>query len=108
MTNRSWPPPRAIDEVLPVLLNAMDSDSEDAGYALDGLREVMAVKSNVALPFLIPKLTHEPLTAQNAHALKALAEVSGEVCGPLRIRGLRGHERLQHAPWRRFFLIGSF
>jgi hypothetical protein len=85
----------------------MDSDSEDAGYALDGLREVMAVKSNVALPFLIPKLTHEPLTAQNAHALKALAEVSGEVCGPLRVLGMRGHERLQQAPWRRFFLISS-
>lgn len=66
--------------MLPVLLNALESESdESASHALDGLREVMAVKSNVALPFLIPKLTQEPLTAQNAHALKALAEVSGEV-----------------------------
>ena len=49
----------------------------------------MAVKSHVVLPFLIPKLTAEPVTAANAHALKALAEVSGEVCLSVVVLGFR-------------------
>lgn len=69
---------RAIDEILPVLLEALDHE-ELAANALHGLRQIMAVKSDVVLPFLVPKLTVEPVTAQNAQSLKALAEVSGEV-----------------------------
>ena len=79
---------RAIDDILPVLLEALD-DPETADNALHGLRQIMAVKSHVVLPFLIPKLTAEPVTAANAHALKALAEVSGEVCLSVVVLGFR-------------------
>eukprot|EP00123_Amoebidium_parasiticum_P018627 comp24257_c0_seq1/m.44983 comp24257_c0_seq1/g.44983 ORF comp24257_c0_seq1/g.44983 comp24257_c0_seq1/m.44983 type:complete len:2647 (-) comp24257_c0_seq1:496-8436(-) len=67
---------KAIDEILPALLEAMDDPSQADG-ALDGLRQIMAVKSTVVLPFLIPKLTASPVTAKNVHALAALAGVSG-------------------------------
>ncbi len=42
---------------------------------MDGLRHVMAVKSRVVLPYLIPQLTTQPV---NAKALSALASVAGD------------------------------
>ncbi len=44
---------RALDEVLPDLLNRLESDDSSA---LDGLRQLVAVKSAVVLPYLIPKV----------------------------------------------------
>lgn len=42
---------------------------------MDGLRQVMAVKSRVVLPYLIPQLTQPPI---NTKALSILASVAGE------------------------------
>ena len=45
---------RALDDILPNLLDRLGGeDKEDAGRALDGLRQVMAVKSRVVLPYLV-------------------------------------------------------
>lgn len=34
-------------------------DAETAGFALDGLKQVMAVKSRSVLPYLVPKVSHQ-------------------------------------------------
>ncbi|KAJ2726333.1 translational activator of GCN4 [Coemansia sp. Benny D115] len=67
--------PRAIDLVVPPLLNALQDNSSP--YALDALRELMAVRANVVFPVLIPTLTKVPVTEPNARALSALIQVSG-------------------------------
>ena len=51
--------PRALDDVIGYLLARLaDSDeaSTDAAYALDALRQLVAVKSKVVMPYLIPKV----------------------------------------------------
>ncbi|KAJ2857508.1 translational activator of GCN4 [Coemansia erecta] len=67
--------PRVIDMIVPPLLNALQDDSSP--YALDALRELMAVRANVVFPVLIPTLTKVPVTAFNARALSALIQVAG-------------------------------
>ncbi|KAJ1821992.1 translational activator of GCN4 [Coemansia sp. RSA 2598] len=67
--------PRVIDLIVPPLLNALQDDSSP--YALDALRELMAVRANVVFPVLIPTLTKVPVTAFNARALSALIQVAG-------------------------------
>ena len=44
-------------------------------YALDGLQQVMAIKSQAVLPYLVPKLIHPPV---NTKALSLLASVAGQ------------------------------
>ncbi|XP_073262755.1 protein ILITYHIA-like [Populus alba] len=56
---------QAIDEIVPTLLHALEDD-ETSDMALDAV-----------LPHIFPKLVHLPLSAFNAHALGALAEVAG-------------------------------
>lgn len=46
-----------------------------AERTLDGLRQVMAIKSRVVLPYLVPQLTATPV---NTKALSILAAVAGE------------------------------
>ena len=46
-----------------------------AEYALDGLKQVMFIKSRVVLPYLVPQLTEAPV---NTEALCILASVAGE------------------------------
>lgn len=46
-----------------------------AESTLDGLRQVMAIKSRVVLPYLVPQLTAPPV---NTKALSILASVAGE------------------------------
>lgn len=65
---------RALDEILPHLLSRLDDD-DLAERALDGLRQVMMVKSYVVLPYLIPQLTATPV---NTKALSFLSSVAGE------------------------------
>ncbi|XP_071945406.1 stalled ribosome sensor GCN1-like [Antedon mediterranea] len=65
---------RALDDILPALLNQLDNE-ETGAYALDGLKNVMAVKSRVVLPFLVPKLVQAPV---NTKALSILSEVAGD------------------------------
>ncbi|KAL6074695.1 eIF-2-alpha kinase activator GCN1 [Balamuthia mandrillaris] len=67
---------RAIDEILPGLINALEND-ELSDYALDGLRQILTLRAQIILPFLLPKLTRPPITPFNAKALSSLAEVSG-------------------------------
>nr|CAI5870225.1 unnamed protein product [Callosobruchus analis] len=67
---------RALDDILPTLLNQLNSDdSELVEWTLDGLRQVMAIKSRVVLPYLVPQLTSPPA---NTKALSILASVAGE------------------------------
>ncbi|GIX96451.1 eIF-2-alpha kinase activator GCN1 [Caerostris darwini] len=65
---------RALDDILPHLLRQL-SDPVQSGYALDGLRQVMAIKSKVVLPYLVPQLTAPPI---NTKALAFLSAVAGD------------------------------
>lgn len=67
---------RALDEILPSMLSGLShADPEIAENTLDGLRQVMAIKSRVVLPYLVPQLTAPPV---NTKALSILAAVAGE------------------------------
>ncbi|CAH1977085.1 unnamed protein product [Acanthoscelides obtectus] len=67
---------RALDDILPTLLNQLNNnDPELVEWTLDGLRQVMAIKSRVVLPYLVPQLTAPPA---NTKALSILASVAGE------------------------------
>jgi HEAT repeat protein len=67
---------RALDDILPTMLSQLnDKDSEVVEWTLDGLRQVMAIKSRVVLPYLVPQLTAPPA---NTKALSILASVAGE------------------------------
>lgn len=66
----------AIDEIVPTLLHALEND-QTSDTALDGLKQILSVRSTAVLPHILPKLVQLPLTAFNAHALGALAEVAG-------------------------------
>ncbi|XP_047737876.1 eIF-2-alpha kinase activator GCN1 isoform X2 [Hyalella azteca] len=74
---------KALDDTLPPLLKLLKaSEGEkseqaqlEAEYALDGLKQVMAIKSKVVLPYLVPQLIAEPV---NTEALSILASVAGD------------------------------
>ncbi|KAI8061541.1 armadillo-type protein [Gilbertella persicaria] len=68
---------RAIDEILPSLLNKLQSSDESSTYALSALKEIMSVRSNVVFPVLIPTLITVPISAFNARALASLVTVAG-------------------------------
>lgn len=67
---------QAIDEIVPTLLHALEDD-QTSDTALDGLKQILSVRTAAVLPHILPKLVHLPLSAFNAHALGALAEVAG-------------------------------
>ncbi|KAL4637782.1 hypothetical protein ACB092_03G100700 [Castanea dentata] len=67
---------QAIDEIVPTLLHALEDD-QTSETALDGLKQILSVRTTAVLPHILPKLVHLPLSAFNAHALGALAEVAG-------------------------------
>ncbi|KAL3520591.1 hypothetical protein ACH5RR_018740 [Cinchona calisaya] len=67
---------QAIDEIVPTLLHALE-DEQTSDTALDGLKQILSVRTTAVLPHILPKLVHPPLTAFNAHALGALADVAG-------------------------------
>ncbi|CAK9164333.1 unnamed protein product [Ilex paraguariensis] len=67
---------QAIDEIVPTLLHALEDD-ETSDTGLDGLKQILSVRTAAVLPHILPKLVHLPLSAFNAHALGALAEVAG-------------------------------
>ena len=66
---------RALDDILPYMLDLLKDSGEESEYALDGLRQVMSIKSRVVLPYLIPHLTAPPV---NTKALSVLASVAGD------------------------------
>uniref|UniRef100_A0A4W4EKS6 TOG domain-containing protein n=1 Tax=Electrophorus electricus TaxID=8005 RepID=A0A4W4EKS6_ELEEL len=65
---------QALDDILPALLRQLE-DEETAEFALDGLKQVMAVKSRSVLPYLVPKLTAPPA---NTRVLAFLSSVTGD------------------------------
>ncbi|CAI2178661.1 6583_t:CDS:10, partial [Funneliformis geosporum] len=67
---------KAIDEILPTLLNSLQS-GDDSVYALEALKEIMAVRANLVFPVLIPTLIQTPITSFNARALASLVTVAG-------------------------------
>ena len=69
---------KAVDQVLPYLLNLLRTESE-ANTALSALLTLLTdnVRSNIILPNLIPTLLVSPITAFNAKALASLSEVAG-------------------------------
>ncbi|XP_073262744.1 protein ILITYHIA-like isoform X5 [Populus alba] len=67
---------QAIDEIVPTLLHALEDD-ETSDTALDGLKQILSVRTTAVLPHIFPKLVRLPLSAFNIHALGALAEVAG-------------------------------
>ncbi|XP_030245992.1 eIF-2-alpha kinase activator GCN1, partial [Drosophila navojoa] len=67
---------RALDDILPYMLERLsDPDPLVAENTLDGLRQVMSIKSRVVLPFLVPQLTAQPV---NTKALSILVSVAGD------------------------------
>ncbi len=73
---------RALDDILPEMLNRLtsaDCSEVDRENALDGLRQVMAIKSRAVLPYLVPQLIGDGKKGQvNTAALASLAPVAGE------------------------------
>lgn len=69
---------KAVDQVLPYLLNLLRMESE-AKTALSALLTLLTdnTRSNIILPNLIPTLLVSPITAFNAKALASLSEVAG-------------------------------
>jgi hypothetical protein len=69
---------RAVDQVLPYLLNLLRSE-EDANNALAALLTLLteSTRSNIILPNLIPTLITPPISAFNAKALASLSKVAG-------------------------------
>ncbi|PMB72489.1 eIF-2-alpha kinase activator GCN1 [Beauveria bassiana] len=69
---------RAVDQVLPYLLNLLRSESE-ADNALAALLTLLTdtTRSNIILPNLIPTLTSPPISAFDAKALASLSRVAG-------------------------------
>lgn len=69
---------RAVDQVLPFLLNLLRSEGE-ADNALSALLTLLTetTRSNIILPNLIPTLITPPITAFDAKALASLSKVAG-------------------------------
>ncbi|KAL8830579.1 MAG: hypothetical protein Q9170_005670 [Blastenia crenularia] len=69
---------KAVDQVLPYLLNLLRTESE-AQTALAALLTLLTdnTRSNIILPSLIPTLLVTPMTPFNAKAIASLAEVAG-------------------------------
>ncbi|XP_026840478.1 eIF-2-alpha kinase activator GCN1 [Drosophila persimilis] len=67
---------RALDDILPFMLEGLSNpDPLIAENTLDGLRQVMSIKSRVVLPYLVPQLTSPPV---NTKALSILVSVAGD------------------------------
>ena len=69
---------RAVDQVLPYLLNLLRTEGE-ADTALAALLTLLTnnARSNVILPNLVPTLLTSPITSFNAKALASLSKVAG-------------------------------
>lgn len=69
---------KAVDQVLPYLLNLLRTESE-APTALAALLTLLTdnTRSNIILPNLIPTLLVSPISSFNAKAIASLAQVAG-------------------------------
>ena len=66
---------RVFTDIVPVLMSELDEEEE--GGSLEGLKEVLKLKSKELLPMLIPKLLVHPITRTNAIVLENICEVTG-------------------------------
>jgi hypothetical protein len=87
--------PKAIDQTIPTLLDALRQPGASSGTALKALKEVMSVsipkfhlypmfgsifiqvRASTVFPVLIPTLTASPMSVFNARALGTLVAVAG-------------------------------
>ena len=69
---------QAVTEILNPLCDINNLSEEQTDYALDSLAQIMAMKSRVILPTLLPLLLH-PIP--NTKALAMISEVAGEAIG---------------------------
>ena len=71
---------RALDEIVPSLLVALESE-EDTGNAraraLNGLTGILSIRSRELLPYIIPRLIRPPISKIQADALSSIAQVTG-------------------------------
>lgn len=70
---------KAFDEVVPNLLAAMESTSDDEearSRAIVGLTGILSIRSRELLPYLIPRLLEKPITKNHADALASIAQVT--------------------------------
>lgn len=63
---------RAIDEILPELFALLD-DPQKSDFALDGIRQLLAIRGRAVMPYLVPKLTHPRLDAKTFAYLAPIA-----------------------------------
>ncbi|VDK33085.1 unnamed protein product [Taenia asiatica] len=63
---------RAIDEILPELFALLD-DLQRRDFALDGIRQLLAIRGRAVMPYLVPKLTHPRLDAKTFAYLAPIA-----------------------------------
>ena len=45
---------KSLDEILPPLLDGLEKEGETSN-ALDGLRQILSVRGNIVLPFIVPR-----------------------------------------------------
>ena len=71
---------RALDEVVPSLMVALESshDEKSRARSLNGLTGIMRVRSRDLLPYVVPKLLQKPVTTSHAEALSSIAKVTGD------------------------------
>eukprot|EP00163_Fabomonas_tropica_P034457 TRINITY_DN9545_c1_g1_i1.p1 TRINITY_DN9545_c1_g1~~TRINITY_DN9545_c1_g1_i1.p1 ORF type:complete len:1324 (+),score=415.97 TRINITY_DN9545_c1_g1_i1:307-4278(+) len=68
---------RALEEVVPYLCEQLDGE-ESAATALNGITAIMKVRGHEVLPFIVPKLTSDPISDLDAKAIKAVVQVAGD------------------------------
>lgn len=68
---------RAVDEILPELFNLLE-DTEKHDVALDGIRQLLAIRERAVMPYIVPKLTRPRLDAKT---FAYLAPLGGDTLG---------------------------
>ena len=102
---------RAVDQVLPYLLNLLRSEHE-ASTALAALLTLLTdnTRSNIVLPNLIPTFLEPPINSFNAKAIASLAQVAGSALNrrlPLILNTLINEEVASKDPDVKADLISS-
>lgn len=70
---------RALEEVVPSLMVALENrDADEASRlrALNGLTCILSIRSRELLPYIIPRLISKPITASHANALAGICKVT--------------------------------
>ncbi|KAL5990285.1 eIF-2-alpha kinase activator GCN1 [Asimina triloba] len=65
---------QAIDEIVPTLLHALEDD-ETSDTALDGLKQILSVRTAAVLPHILPKLVQLPLSYIDTHLQKSTIRI---------------------------------